>query len=125
AASYANRLAATEEKSNEQKIEKARSAALQKAVRAQKLGPLEEGVGKSFIFALLHASVIRRLLNRSQRVATEKNPEAPIVRVYPRRFEVIIDLNLEYPDGRAAAQEWVLANIDAAKKAAKVNDAGQ
>ena len=62
-ASGASRLAETEEKSEEQRIEKARSSALQETVRVQKLGSLQQGQGKTFIFALLHASVIRRLVD--------------------------------------------------------------
>jgi hypothetical protein len=51
--------------------------------------------------------------------------EAPIARVLPKRFEVIIDLNLEHPEGREAARQWVLDNIARAKDEAEVHDAGQ
>jgi subtilisin family serine protease len=59
----------------------------------------------------------------------------PIARVLPRRFEIIIDLNLEYPGrregtqqypgGRVGARQWVLDHIDPAKERAEVRDAGQ
>jgi hypothetical protein len=105
-------------------LENKRRAELQKAVEQQVIAPLEPK--SSYSFALLHASVIRRLLMANEREApAEKHERRPIVRVYPRRFEVIIDLNLEYPGGREAARQWVIDHIEPAKEAAEVRDAGQ
>jgi hypothetical protein len=72
-------------------------------------------------FARLHAAIIRRLLAENAASSGKK----PIVGIYPTRFEVIIDLNLEYPGGRKAARQWVLDHIEAAKTKAGVRDAGQ
>lgn len=74
-----------------------------------------------FGFARLHAGIIRRLLTANE--ATEGRK--PIVGIYPTRFEVIIDLNLEYPGGRQAARQWVLDHMEVAKAKAGVRDAGQ
>ena len=74
----------------------------------------------------MHAAIIRRLLAANERLASPENPDAqPIQRIHPKRFEIIIDLNLEYPGGREAARQWVLDNIENAKKQADVTDAGQ
>src|SRR6185295_9829268 len=70
--------------------------------------------------ARLHASVIGRLLRANDRTSPK-----PIARIYPRRLEVIIDLNLEYRGGRMAARQWVLENIERAKAESNVRDAGQ
>jgi len=101
-----------------------RHAALQEAIGKQTIGPLESKTAYSFAF--LHAAIIRRLLAANERLASPKNPGAePIRRIYPKRFEIIIDLNLEYPDGREAARQWVLDHIEPAKELADVHDAGQ
>ena len=53
---------------------------------------------------LLHAAIIWRLLAANEGLASSAQPNAqPIHRIHPRRFEIIIDLNLEYPGGRDAA----------------------
>jgi hypothetical protein len=67
----------------------------------------------------VHAAIIRRLLAENERFGL------PLARIYPRRFEIIIDLDLEHPDGREAARQWVIKNIQKAKEQAKVHDAGQ
>ena len=100
-----------------------RHAALQKAIAEQEIASLQDD-GHSF--AMLHASIIRRLLAANERLAaSDKEEGQPITLIYPKRFDVIIDLNLEYPDGREAARQWVIKNIERAKTKAKVKDAGQ
>lgn len=84
--------------------------------------PVTDGIFVSF--ATLHASVIRRLLGANTRLAASDTP-TPFVRIHPNRFEVIIDLNLEHPQGREAARTWVLEHIEPAKAARRVRDDGQ
>jgi len=48
-----------------------------------------------------------------------------MVAVYPNRFQVIIDLNLEHPGGRMAARQWVIEAIGRAKADVGVKDDGQ
>ena len=119
-----NKLAT--DSNDEGEASKARHAALEEATEKQTIGPL---LPKSvYSFTLMHAAVIRRLLAANERLAKsdDDHPKPkPIVRILPNRFEIIIDLNLEYPGGREAAREWVLAHIEEAKKTAKVRDAGQ
>ena len=99
-------------------LEERRRAALEEAIRNQKIDP---PLPKTpYGLARLHAAVIRRLLMMAERL-----DPPPMLRVHPARFEVIIDLNLEHPGGRAAAREWVLTNIERAKAEAGVRDAGQ
>jgi serine protease AprX len=101
-----------------------RHNALLEAIQNQTIGPLEPESASSL--ALLHAAVIRRLLAANERLASsEDSTVSPIVRIYPKRFEIIIDLNLEHPGGREAARQWVLDNIERAKSLADVHDAGQ
>ena len=101
-----------------------RHDALLKAIKKQTIGPLQPK--SSYSFAVLDASIIRRLLAANERLASSEDRGArPIERIHPKRFEIIIDLNLEYPGGREAARQWVLDNIEEAKKQANVQDAGQ
>jgi serine protease AprX len=101
-----------------------RHAELQEAIDNQTIGPLQPK--SAYSFALLHASIIRRLLAANERLASPTNPGAqPIQRIYPKRFEIIIDLNLEYPSGRDGARQWVVDHIEPAKQRAEVHDAGQ
>jgi serine protease AprX len=98
-------------------------ATLEAAAR-QVIGPLQKDTRVAP--ASLHAGVIRRLLVLSERCGPPgKIHQQPILRVFPRRFELIIDLNLEYPGGRDAARQWVAEHIDRAKELAGVQDAGQ
>ncbi|MEO8595706.1 MAG: S8 family peptidase [Candidatus Solibacter sp.] len=90
------------------------------AVDRQKLGEIITVGGTDYQFADLHAAVIRRALRSNQRL---KMP--PLAHIHPTRFEIIIDLNLEHPQGRGAARDWVLANIEAAKQQADIRDPGQ
>jgi serine protease AprX len=101
-----------------------RHEALREAIAGQAIGELQPGGGYSF--AMLHASIVRRLLAENEGLASAGDRGAqPIAGIYPQRFEVIIDLNLEHPGGREAARQWVLEHIDNAKTRAGVNDAGQ
>jgi serine protease AprX len=79
--------------------------------------PLE---GHTYGFAKLDAAVVRRLMAANKRLAVP-----PVLQLGPTRFEIIIDLNLEHPGGRAAARQWVIDHIDAAKTRANVDDDGQ
>lgn len=80
-----------------------------------------------YSLARLHASVIRRMQNANDRLEAPDGfgTAQPIFAIHPRRFEVIIDLNLEHPGGRAAARDWVIKSIAQAKEDVKVRDAGQ
>jgi len=100
-------------------IEAMRDQALAEAIEHQTIEPPPPNA--RFSFARLHAVVIRRLLAANDR---EPDPK-PIVRIHPDRFEIIIDLNLEHPEGRLAARRWVHENIERAKAQAGVRDAGQ
>jgi subtilisin family serine protease len=101
----------------------ARLAALDAAIQNQTIEPPLPGLPYSL--ARLDASVIRRLMNANERYRKDDETAAPIREIYPKRFEVIIDLNLEYPGGRSAARDWVIANVDRAKADAGVRDDGQ
>ena len=117
--------------------EQPRTAAERRLAEANKRdAALREAIGKQTIkvpkpksaysFALLHANILRRLLAANERLLLSKEPKpTPIGRIYPKRFEIIIDLNLEFPGGREAARQWVLDHIERAKREAKVDDAGQ
>jgi len=112
------------EKKRLQEIERMRHDALKEAIEKQIIEKLPQE--RDFSFASLHAAVIRRLLAENDTFGTRRKPDSPpIRRIFPRRFEIIIDLNLEYPGGRAAARQWVLDHIETAKKQANVSDAGQ
>lgn len=105
-------------------MEQRRHAALEDAKGKQRIGPLV-GDG-SYGFANLHASIIRRLLaENDRRSAAGEERNRPIIQIHPARYEIIIDLNLEYPGGREAARRWVFTNIKQAKENANVHDAGQ
>jgi len=73
-----------------------------------------------YSLARLHASIIRRMQSANDRMLI-----GPIERIHPKRFEIIIDLNLTHRGGRAEARKWVIENIDEAKKRAGVRDGGQ
>jgi len=101
-----------------------RHDALLEAIKKQTIGPLQPK--SAYSFALLHAAIIRRLLAANERLGSPEKPGAqPIQRIHPKRFEIIIDLNLEYPGGREAARQWVLDHVEPAKERADVHDAGQ
>lgn len=103
-------------------LQEKRHDELEDAIEKQTIGP--ELPWPTYRFAQLHASVIRRLLAESERLASSSEP-TPIARIHPARFEIIIDLNLEHPQGREAARQWVIKHIDAAKELAGIRDAGQ
>ena len=96
--------------------------ALREAIGRQSVQPITPW--ESYSFAQLHAAVIRRLLAANERISASPALR-PIARVLPARFEIIIDLNLEHPRGREAARQWVLDHIKAAKRLARIDDAGQ
>jgi serine protease AprX len=100
-------------------VQAARHAALQQAIDTQTVTPFLPSC-----FAQLHAAVIRRLLADNDRISPNA-AERPIARIHPTRFEIIIDLNLEHPQGREVARQWVIEHIDAAKELAEIHDAGQ
>jgi len=98
-----------------------RLEALRQSIAKTRTIPVERLPNLPYAFAWLHSAVIRRLMS-----ANEALPSArPLVAVYPSRFEVIIDLNLEYPGGRAAARDWVLKNIPEVIREVGVDDPGQ
>ncbi|MDB4883181.1 MAG: Peptidase and in, kexin, sedolisin [Gemmatimonadetes bacterium] len=109
------RLARASDESREREM-KAR-AELMQAVREQTVEP--PLLGYPYSLARLHSSVIRRTLAANARM------NGPIAHVYPKRFEVIIDLNLTHRGGRAAARQWVIDNIERAKSESEVRDGGQ
>lgn len=99
---------------------------LQQAIAEQTIeAPLPNDLPYSL--ARLHTSVIKRLQNANDRLrsSVDLSSTEPICAVHPKRFEVIIDLNLEHPGGLSAAREWVLTHIAQAKDDSKVRDAGQ
>jgi subtilisin family serine protease len=107
-------------------LAKQRLADLEGAIAEQTIEPpLANGLPYSL--ARLHASVIKRILNANERLRSsdEFNATEPICAIHPRRFEVIIDLNLEHPGGRTTARDWVISHIAQAKEETKVRDAGQ
>ncbi|SEP02292.1 S8 family peptidase [Nitrosovibrio sp. Nv6] len=105
-------------------MEQRRHSALKEAIHTQKIGPIL-GDG-SYSFANLHASVIRRLLAANDRLSASGEARVkPIIKIHPARYDVIIDLNLEYPGGREAARRWVFRNVEKAKENVRVRDAGQ
>jgi len=102
---------------------KKRHDALLEAIDQLKIGPLRR---TGYSLAFLHAAILRRLLAANERLASQPQPDPqPIRRIYPKRFDIIIDLNLEYPDGREGARRWVVDHIESAKKEAAVHDSGQ
>jgi serine protease AprX len=106
------------------KLQEDSRAALKEAIDTQAMGPFQEE--KRYRFAQLHAGVIRRLLAENERRAARDPPlPKPIFRITPRRFEIIIDLNLEHPEGKDAARQWVIRNIEEAKRLEGLRDAGQ
>ena len=106
-------------------MEQWRHKGLEEAIRAQKIGPVSED--GAYSFASLHATIIRRILAANERLsqAEEASEKPPILRIHPTRYEVIIDLNLEYPGGREEARRWIYQNIEEAKDKVNVYDAGQ
>ncbi|HKH90758.1 MAG TPA: S8 family peptidase [Gemmatimonadaceae bacterium] len=112
----AGRVARASEATKER--EERRHAELEAAVKNQTVEPPLPKLPYSL--ARLDASVISRLQSASDRL-----PNGPIWRVHPKRFEVIIDLNLTHRGGRIAARQWVIDNFERAKEIAGVRDAGQ
>ena len=109
------RLKLVSQESRQQEQE--RHVALQRAIDAQFTDAVLHG---HYLFANLHASVVRRIL-----ALNERADPRPILRILPTRFQIIIDLNLEYPKGREGAREWVMQNFEPAKEQVGVRDPGQ
>jgi serine protease AprX len=68
--------------------------------------------GKPFDPLVLDKTVIAIPLLEKIRQENEGKAERVI-------YNVIIDLNLEYPSGRDGARDWVIANVDKAKQAVR------
>jgi serine protease AprX len=119
---YKRRLdqASASAKSSEEK----RYLALKEAIDTQTIERVQALGDSHYSFARLHASVIRRLLAGNVRLSS-LGRQAPILRILPTRFDIIIDLNLEHPGGRETARQWVFDHIEPAKQEAGVRDAGQ
>ena len=81
--------------------------------------PPKESKG-AYSFTRLSSRVSRKLLALNRDLEVE-----PIGRVIPTSFEVIIDLNLDFPDGREIAKAWVTKNIALAKEHVGVSDEEQ
>jgi serine protease AprX len=82
--------------------------------------------GANALFAWLDARVIRRMLaNQERQLRTGEALPVRIERILPSRFQVIIDLNLEFLSGREAARKWVEAAIPEAIREKQVEDPGQ
>jgi hypothetical protein len=110
--------------SETQARETARAEALKRSIEEQQIEPPFIFGTRHMSFARLHAAVIRRLLLANERLAPSGRAQ-PISAIYPHRFQVIIDLNLEHPGGRTAARDSVIAAIGAAKRDVDVRDDGQ
>jgi serine protease AprX len=103
----------------------ANSNRLSETSRAKtKLGPKVPAVNG--YFAWLEARIIRRILTR-QAVLLARAEHVPLVieRILPSRFEIIIDLNLEFLGGRNEARQWVDRAITEALHDRGVDDPGQ
>jgi subtilisin family serine protease len=82
--------------------------------------------GKNALFAWLDAHTIRRILTRQEaRRSRGESLPVTIERILPTRFQVIIDLNLEFIGGRDAARRWVEAAVAEAMLAGNADDPGQ
>ena len=73
-----------------------------------------------YSYARLRSRIVRKMLALN----ADLDP-APIKQIMPTLFEVIIDLNLDHPGGREAARQWVVQNIEEAKRAVPVEDEEQ
>ena len=78
--------------------------------------PSKESNGQ-YSFTRLSGRLVRKLLALNADLK-----DRPILRIVPSRFEVIIDLNLDYPEGREAAKAWVLSKVELAKANVGVTD---
>ncbi len=78
--------------------------------------PVKESQG-AYSFTHLSGRLVRKLLALNRDLT-----DRPILRVVPSKFEVIIDLNLDYPGGREKADKWVVQGVELAKKAVGVMD---
>ena len=76
-------------------------------------------------FAWLEARTIRRILRRQRCNQTRWSACRCHRTILPSRFEIIIDLNLEFFGGRDEARQWVKRAITEALRDCRVDDPGQ
>ena len=103
-------------------VKAAYSSALELLAEARKRVPREEitPVLESPKKEGTHRYSVARIDSRLRRKLLALNadlPERPILRIVPTLYEVIIDLNLEFPKGRDEARNWVSKNVLDAKAA--------
>ena len=89
------------------------------ALAEEKLEPPEQAE-LSYSFAQLTSRLARKLIALNSDLR-----DPPISRIVPSRFEVIIDLNLDYLPGRDAARQWVKENVPRAMKNIDITDEEQ
>jgi serine protease AprX len=89
-------------------------AEARKRVAREEIVPLFEAPKKEGTYQYSVARMDSRL-RRKLLALNAYLPERPILRIVPTLFEVIIDLNVEFPDGRDEAREWVKQNVLTAK----------
>ena len=91
-------------------------AEARKRVTREEIEPVVEAPKKEgayrYAVARMDSRLRRKLLALNADLA-----ERPILRIVPTLFEVIIDLNLEFSDGRDEARKWVVQNVLIAKAA--------
>ncbi|MDQ3118222.1 MAG: hypothetical protein M3Q89_01420, partial [Verrucomicrobiota bacterium] len=97
-------------------LAEAKALTKQASVREKVDSPAPESDGR-YSFTRLSGQLIRKLLALNSDLT-----ERPILRVVPSRFEVIIDPNLDLPEGRDAAKAWIITNIESAKTKVGVVD---
>ncbi|MBA2622488.1 MAG: S8 family peptidase [Chthoniobacterales bacterium] len=100
-------------------VREAISKASRSSAREIVEAPAEDAAGE-YSFTAITGPVVRKLLALNADL-----PVRPILRILPSRFDVIIDANLDLPDGRQAAKDWIRENIEAAKKNVRVSDEEQ
>jgi len=91
-------------------------AEARKRVTREAIAPVLEAPKKEGTYHYSVAQMDSRL-RRKLLALNADLPERPILRIVPTLFEVIIDLNLEFPDGRDEARQWVKQNVLTAKAA--------
>jgi hypothetical protein len=103
-------------------VKAAYSSALELLAEARKRVPREEitPVLESPKKEGTHLYSVARIDSRLRRKLLALNadlPERPILRIVPALYEVIVDLNLDFPKGRDEARNWVSKNVLDAKAA--------
>jgi serine protease AprX len=78
------------------------------------------------VFAWLHARTIQRMTYGQNLARSRRQPVAVEIKgILPSRFQVIIDLNLEFIGGREEARRWVEQAIPVALAELEIDDPGQ